>query len=171
MEDIRAIAQEILRAAADNHRGPTGKCRLDRRFRNSGDPARIQQAQPVGGRQASLKRATKKIFEDPVDDRIGSPFSPLNRLWRTFRQTCDFLCQPLVPQVPSKAACDQAGNLRSSAAELALNCDGVNHLVYPHPTATSPPAPGSFFLRKNERTNIMAQSTPKSQNVSMKESV
>src|SRR6202453_815980 len=85
--------------------------------------------QPVGGRQASLKPAPKKVLEKPVYESIGSPFSPLDRLWRTLGQSRDFLCQPFVPQTPSEAAGDQTGNFGCSAAELALNCYGVNHCV------------------------------------------
>ena len=122
MEDILAIAEKILRASADNHRRAAGKRCLDRRFGNSGDPARIEQMQPVGGRQASLKRSPKKVLENPVHGRIASPFSPLDCLWRTLGQSRDFLRQPLVPQIPSKTAGDQTGNFGCSAAELALNC-------------------------------------------------
>src|ERR1700728_3630128 len=127
VEDILAMAQEILRTSADNHGGAAGKCRLDRYLRNSGDPSRIEELQPVGGRQAPLKRAPKKVFENPIHSRIGSPFSPLDGLWRTLGQPCNFLCQPVVPQTPSKAAGDQTGNFGSSTAELALNCDRSNH--------------------------------------------
>src|ERR1700691_2665932 len=123
--------------------------------------------QPVGGRQASLKRAPKKVLEKPEHNRIGSPFSPLDRLWRTLGQSRNFLCQPFVPQAPSKTAGAQTGNSGCSAAELALNCYGVNHCVHPQPTATSPPAPGSFFFKKNARTNMMEQSTPKTQKMSI----
>src|SRR5580658_4250216 len=121
-EDTLSIAKEILRASADNHRRTTGICRLDRFFRDSGDPARIQQMQPLGGRHASFKGAPKKVFENPVYNRIGSPFSPLDRLWRTFGQSRDLLCQPFVPEAPSKATGDQSGNFGCSAAALPLNC-------------------------------------------------
>src|SRR5580698_2155832 len=123
--------------------------------------------QPVGRRQASLKRSPKEVLEDPVHNGIGSPFSPLDRLWRTFGQSRNFLCQPFVPQTPSKAAGDQTGNFGCSAAELALNCDCVNHCVYPQPTAISPPSHGSFFFKKNARTNMMEQSAPKTQKISI----
>src|ERR1700689_2046723 len=126
--------------------------------------------QPVGGRQASLKRAPKKVLEKPEHNRIGSPFSPLDRFRRTLGQSRDFLCQPFVPQTPSKTAGYQAGNFGCSATELALNCYGVDHGVYPQPTATSPPAPGSFFFKKNARTNMMEQSAPKTKKMSIYDS-
>src|SRR5580704_2896913 len=123
--------------------------------------------QPVGGWQASLKPAPKKVLENPEHNGIGSPFSLLDRLWRTLGQSRNFLCQAFVPQTPSKAAGDQTGNFGCSAAELALNCYGVNHCVYPQPAATSPPAPGSFFFKKNARTNMIEQSTPRTQKISI----
>src|SRR5277367_6882843 len=126
--------------------------------------------QSVGRRQASLKPAPKKVLKNPEHKRIGSPFSLLDRLWRTLGQSRDFLCQPLVPQIPSKTAGDQTGNFGCSTAELALNCYSVNHCVYPQPTATSPPAPGSFFFKKNARTNMMEQSAPRTQKMSMYDS-
>src|SRR5580658_7799076 len=105
--------------------------------------------QPAGGWQASLKPAAKKILENPDHERIGSPFSLLYRLWRTLGQSRDFLCQPFVPETPSKTGRDQIGDFGRSAAELALYCYRIDHCVYPQPTATSPPAPGSFFFKKN----------------------
>src|ERR1700674_4552254 len=111
--------------------------------------------QPAGGRKASLKPAPKKVLENPDHKRIGSPFSLFDRLWRTLGQSRDFLRQPFVPQTPSKTPAAQTCNLGCSAAELALNCYGINHCIYPQPTATSPPAPGSFFFKKNASTNMM----------------
>src|ERR1700722_5109700 len=103
----------------------------------------------IGGRQASLKRASQKVLEKPVHDRIASPLSLLDYLRLTLSESSDLQGQTLVPQTPSEAACDQTGNFRRSATELALNCNSVHHRVFPQPTATSPPAPGSFFFRKN----------------------
>src|ERR1700722_20055821 len=126
--------------------------------------------QPAGGRQASLKPAAEEVLEKPVHHGIASPFSLLDRLWRTLGQPRDFLGQPFIPQSPSEAAGDHTGNFGCSAAELALDCYGVNHCVChlcPQPTATSPPDPGSFFFRKNARTNMMEQSTPKTQKISI----
>src|ERR1700733_12963844 len=126
--------------------------------------------QPTGRRQASLKTASKKILKKPVHHGIASPLSLLDRLWRTLGQPRDFLCQPFVPQSPSEATGDQTGNFGCSAAELTLNCYGVNRCVchlYPQPTATPPPAPGSFLFKKNASTNMMEQSTPKTQKISI----
>src|SRR3984885_12250779 len=126
--------------------------------------------EPAGRRQASLKPTPKKVLENPVHGGIGSPFSLLDRLRRTLGQSCNFLCQPFVPQTPSKTVGDQTGNFGCSAAELALNCNDIHHCVYPQPTATSPPAPGSFFFKKNARTNMIEQSAPKTQKMSIYDS-
>jgi hypothetical protein len=58
MEDILAIAEKILRTSTYNYQRTAGEGGLDRRFRNSGDAARIEQVQPVGWRQAPLKPAS-----------------------------------------------------------------------------------------------------------------
>src|SRR3984885_2207718 len=126
--------------------------------------------QPVGGWQTSLKPAPEKVLEKPEHNRIGSPFSALDRLGRTLGQSRDFLRQPFIPEIPSKTAGEQTGNFGCSAPELALNCYHVNHCVYPQPTATSPPAPGSFFFKKNARTNMMEHSMPKTQKMSIYDS-
>src|ERR1700679_3949566 len=126
--------------------------------------------QPAGGRQASLKPPAKEGLKKPEHHGFASPFSPLDRLWRTLGQPRDFLCQPFVPQSPSEATGDQTGNFGCSAAELTLNCYGVNRCVfhfYPQPPATSSPAPGSFFFKKNASTNMMEQSAPKTQKMSI----
>jgi hypothetical protein len=150
MEDILAIAQKKLRTSTDNYRRTAGKSGFDRYFRNSGYAARIEQVQSVGGQQASLKPTPKEVLENSVYEGIDSPFSLLDRLWRTFGQSRDFLCQPFISQTPSQAAGDQTGNFGCSAAELAFNCDGLNHCFYPQPAAISPPAPGSFFFKKTQ---------------------
>jgi hypothetical protein len=92
MKDILAIAEKNLRTSADNHRRTAGDCRLDSCFRDSGDAERIEQVQPVGGWQASLKPAAKKVLEDSHHNGIGSPFSLLDRLWGTLGQSRYFLC-------------------------------------------------------------------------------
>jgi hypothetical protein len=47
---ILAIAKKILRAPANNYAGAARKGAIDRQLRNNGDPARIQQFQPIGRR-------------------------------------------------------------------------------------------------------------------------
>src|SRR6201986_2450519 len=99
--------------------------------------------QAASGRQASLEAAAKEVLEDPVHDRIGAPFSALDCLRRTVGPRRNFLSQAFLPSLPAKATDEQNGNLRPSAADLAVNGNGVYHCVFPQPTATSPPAQGS----------------------------
>src|ERR1700677_247531 len=124
----------------------------------------------IGGRQAPLKRAAKKVLEKPVHHRVASPLPLLDHLRLTLSQASDFLRQAFVPQTPPETAGNQTCNLRCPATELALNSNGVHHRIFPQPTATSPPAPGSFFFRKNARTNMMEQSMPRTQKMSIYES-
>src|SRR5271170_7425227 len=120
--------------------------------------------QPVGGRQASLKPAPKKVLEKPVHNRVGSPFSLLDRLWRTLGQSRNFLCQPFIPQTPSKATGDQTGNFGCSAAELALNCYSVNHCVLSSPRRDISARSWIILLqekRKNEHDGAERAQDPK----------
>ena len=65
-------------------------------------------------------------------------------------------------RLATKLAISDAPQPNSRSIVMALN-----HCVYPQPTATSPPAPGSFFFKKNARTNMMEQSAPKTQKISI----
>ena len=106
-EDILAIAEKILRAAANDDAWAARKCVIDHLFGNGGDAARIKQFQAIGWRQGSLECSSKKRLKDAINRRIIFPFPLLDRLRRAVGQACDFLSQFVVPQLPAESLGEQ----------------------------------------------------------------
>src|SRR5215467_2048668 len=170
VEDIRTIRQEECGSAPHDDAVPFVGGFLHDPLREADDDVGVQKVQPWNV-QASLEAATQERFEQAVVQRIRAFFPLRDRRWIALRQARNLVRQPLIPERPAQSVCQQPGDVGAAAAVFALDRDDSYFHAAIHYSACAAPWPGSFFLSVNDRNNMTTAATPRTQNVSMYDSV
>jgi hypothetical protein len=153
MKHVRTIAQKVGRAAAHND-GVAGLRR--HRHHLIGDlPDAVCVHHPQArGVECAFKAASQECLEQTIVQRVFPLRALFNGPAIAIHAAGDFVGQRLIPQLPVKALRQVSGDIGAAASKFALNGNHSDHAGYP--TATSPPARGSFFRMTKASKNMIA---------------
>src|SRR5262249_46893394 len=152
MECVAAVS-EVIGGAASNDHAVTGLSQFfEDDLHGVADAIGIHHLQSRRV-ECSFEAAAQERFEEPVITRVAPLFALLDSLAIAIHAKRDLVRQPLVPKFPAQTFSDFFRDHRATAPIFAINGDDSNHDALPHPTATSPPPPGSFLRNRKDKKN------------------